>query len=577
MSGLAENEDEQRKAIAAKQAMAREQGEGIESAAEQKNVDEMLARQQHDQDIDALQKQMVGAQARRDAAFAGKEDPEHWWSSRDAFQKAGATIALAIGGFAQGFAHLPSNIAADMIAKNIRDDIDSQRENLAADRKGAEEGVADIQRHMGETQDEYKAKLLALRDKFEDSKTMVMMQAQKTGGDPTELLKDLDVLQKQEEQKVKLELSGAKVLGGKHPINVNFTGEKPPVAEETGGPSAQQIAAGYVPPERPVGSETSADKELDKLSASVEKRDAGKAKAAPSYAEKTAAALQAKPAAQQAKGPPTPATIVGPASPGPTAAAPGPREAGAPSQASSAPEAETFILRGTNKNPAVRVGETDEHLGKLKIGEAVDRHPFHIAAGTKLPDGRVLSKDVTADGEVWRLGHDTAQANDDAKKVTAAQRVSRTAPEMITAAKNGDYDTVRAMLVSLKQGLQAIQGAGGGKGGLGLLQKLEEAVDPRHILETVDAVKHPGEALAHAAQRAGNIGQKELVAGLGDVLKQAHADITDVNRTNDYAARIELGGQAYWVGVNKNRERFEPAPNAASAAAPPASWGTPGK
>jgi hypothetical protein len=128
MTGVGEQE-------AAEAAQADELAAAKEQAAEDMRIQQMLDKQDRDNQRDGLDTHLAQIQARSDAIAAKKINPHEFFDKMSFGEKILGAIGMALSGGLEGFTRRPNSGDA-LILKGINDSIDAQKANLENDRHG---------------------------------------------------------------------------------------------------------------------------------------------------------------------------------------------------------------------------------------------------------------------------------------------------------------------------------------------------------------------------------------------------------------------------------------------------------
>ena len=133
--------DREMELIGAGEDIARQRAEVVAQGARDR-VTALDAAQRQREDLNRRRQDALGTarmafeRANREAASM-RIDPQHWWSDRGFAGGVAASIAMAMGSFAEAMGAGP-NRAAEMIQSAIQRDVESQRLNAAIARQGAD-------------------------------------------------------------------------------------------------------------------------------------------------------------------------------------------------------------------------------------------------------------------------------------------------------------------------------------------------------------------------------------------------------------------------------------------------------
>ena len=521
---------------------ARRESGGAQAQASEKYGHDIAAMQsQHEQDRKLEEQQALDAGEREKEAFAGQVDPNHRWANADTGERVSTLLGLVFGGFGQAIGHLPTNAAADMVKDQIHNDIDVQKFNQENKEKGAQLGVANVERHMQRGADDLKAKQLAMRDGYDQAILQAKMTAEQSGSDPSEMISALKDRQALDEHVLQAEIATKRLAGGKHPVNVGIVGG-PPTGGSVGaapgadgapgagsgsatGPSPQDIAEGNVPgahaaPNTPEG--------IDYLKSVLKPEFGGAAEAKAAHAAAHGMAPHINPPAggygsggAGQSGPPSPAAAAPPPPPGTPAAVQ--QAAAAPVPSGPAGQGEHWIVDDagrTGKTHEEQMAHVDAHNQGLTITSIPPRK------GGPLPYDQ-YQPGKTSEATIVRV----------APSAPIQKQLERTIPLYTAAATDAqnldrqlaskDLYSAALSFQSMKlKWLAAVQGGGGKSPGLGMLEQFNKTFDPDHLLDSADPT-----SLKHWIERATERGlDKGGVTIMRNNLRNVYKEIQDGHR-----------------------------------------------
>jgi hypothetical protein len=460
-----------------------------------------------------MMKKSAEHEARRDAIFGQKVDPEQYWNSRDEFQKASGVLGLAMGGWLQGAGK--QSPAAEMLSKSIERDVNAQHSNIERGIRGYEQEGSELERNFAHFGDMHKAKLATIVDRIEDMKTLANLHAQTVGSDEARLEAE-KVNAGLDEQAAKFALGlGVKYSSGKRPGQLTGTqrlGEAGagPGTEDSSRPTPEDIAYGNVPGatahEAPGTPPRTPTTYREAMAHGMPGGGGGGFSGADLAGLDPATRQALTQAARQSLGeaePPAPAApnprarlgspdakrLLAPSPPGQVAAAPppSPNAALAAPGATSEKQQQAIVSMaynrplnwgGEGKTPMAQSSHEQQAVDKATVKRFDDTHRL-ITVGE---DAKELRGDLEHIDTVEHIGHRVLQL--------MAQ------PDKLVNPLSPEYGEWRDLILDLKQKSQTTDpGGGGARGGVGLLRMLAANVDP---LDLVGA-DHPGKALAERA------------------------------------------------------------------------------